>query len=239
VIVQRSTIITALAAAGLVAFGVWLGRASSDKPVQPSAAEREPAPEPGTIPVTIERVPRRAPALATRTPAPAVAADLVHADPKIRRAAVREVEDPKLLLEASRDQDVEVAIVAIETLGKLHADGQVSAKDLAARATDRNSPERVRAFALSALGQVASPEAAAVLVDLLARGDVVERRSAAALLVKQDLALAVPALITALGDDDQWVRSQALDSLKARSRGRDFGTDAAAWRAWWDVESRR
>jgi HEAT repeat protein len=86
----------------------------------------------------------------------------------------------------------------------------------------------VRHAALNGFGHVASPEAAATRAELVERGDVGERRSAAALLVNQELALAVPALIGALDDDDHWVRSQALDSLKARSRGRDFGTDAAA-----------
>jgi hypothetical protein len=235
----RSTIITALAAAGLVAFGVWLGRSSSDKPAPVASHEAEPPADPNTIPVTIERSPRRAPALETRSAPPAVAADLVHTDPKIRRAAVREVEDPKLLLEASRDADVEVAYLATQSLAKLYAEGQISAKDMYARATDRNSPERVRNTALGGFGQIPSREAATMLAELVKTGDVVERRSAAALLVNQDPAIAVPALIGALGDDDQWVRSQALDSLKARSRGRDFGTDAAAWRGWWDVASRR
>ena len=235
---QRSTIITAVAAAGLVAFGVWLGRASTQKPQAPAQQEVAPADQ-NTIPVTIERTPRRAPALEKRSAPPAVAADLVHTDPKIRRAAVREVEDPKLLLEASRDADVEVAYLATQSLTKLYADGQISAKDMHARATDRNSPERVRNTALNGFGQIASPEAAATLAELVERGDVVERRSAAALLAKQDPAIAVPALIGALDDEDQWVRSQAIDALKTRSRGRDFGTDAAAWRAWWDVESRR
>jgi len=62
--------------------------------------------------------------------------------------------------------------------------------------------------------------------------------SAAILLVHQDPELAMPALIGALADTDELVRSNALDSLRARSRGRDFGTDAAAWRAWWQARPR-
>jgi hypothetical protein len=188
---------------------------------------------------TVQQLPPQPPRLAFKQGPRAVQADLAHTDPKIRRAATREVDDPKLLLDQARDADLEVAYVATTKLVELHAQGVISAQDMVARVRDRSSPAKVRAVALSGLGQVASPEAAAVLVELSARGDLIERRSSVALLAHQDPALAVPALIAALGDDDRYVRSQALDSLRARSRGRDFGTDAAAWRAWWEVESRR
>ena len=65
-----------------------------------------------------------------------------------------------------------------------------------------------------------------------------ERRTAAILLAHQDPELAVPALIGALGDADEYVRSNAVEALRARSRGREFGLDAAAWRAWWQARPR-
>ena len=44
---------------------------------------------------------------------------------------------------------------------------------------------------------------------------------------------AVPALIRALADADEYVRMNAVESLKHFARGRDFGQDAAAWLRWW------
>ena len=176
------------------------------------------------------------PSLPKRT-APGLEEDLRDPDPKVRRAAVREAAkdggDAQLFLAASRDRDQEVAILATEALGKLHARGEVPASEMIARVVDKSIDERVRVSAINGLGVVASPEAAQTLVELVARGDTFERRSAAILLVHQDLELAVPALITALGDADAVVRTNALESLRTRARGRDFGLDASAWRTWW------
>ena len=163
-------------------------------------------------------------------------------DPKIRRAATAEVArskepDPTILLAAARDPDADVSMLATSRLGKLYADGEVSTADMLARVRDKNQNPRVRVVAMNGLGMVPTPDAAKLLVELLATGDLTERRAAAVLLQHQDPALAIPALIDALGDADEYVRAAALDSLRVRSRGRDFGTDAAAWRAWW--QSRR
>ena len=49
----------------------------------------------------------------------------------------------------------------------------------------------------------------------------------------QSADVAVPALIGALADADDYVRGNALESLKRLARGRDYGTDANAWRSWW------
>lgn len=248
------------AAVALLVVGVWLGR-SSTSPSSLSSPSSPPASAPAAsgveasagrggpgaqAPRLAARTPGGAPSLARRPVAPVdpgLAADLSDADPKVRHAAVRELAadpdaDPALLLAASRDPDLQVGFTATEALGKLHAQGQVPVQELVARATDRKLDERVRVSALNGLGQVASPEAAALLVDLASRGDAGERRTAAILLVHQDPAAAVPALISLLGDADEYVRSNALESLRTRSRGRDFGTDAGAWRAWWDARSR-
>lgn len=241
-----------LAAAVLLAAGVWLGRSTSAPPAgAPAGGAPVAGPAGGGGPVAqVPRLPARtpggSPALARRQAAPAdpdLTADLADPDPKVRRAAVRELAaerdaDPALLLAASRDPDLEVGVTATEALGKLHAEGQVPVQELIARATDRKLDERVRGSALNGLGQVPSPEAAALLVELASRGDVGERRGAAILLSQQDPAAAMPTLIALLGDADEYVRSNALESLRARSRGRDFGTDAGAWRAWWAARSR-
>jgi HEAT repeat protein len=96
----------------------------------------------------------------------------------------------------------------------------------------------VRGAAIKGLGVGASPDRAAALADLLARGTDIDRRSAAIVLVHQDPAVAVPALISALGDADDVVRSNARESLRAIARGRDLGPDAAAWSRWWQARSR-
>jgi len=246
---RTSVIALGIGVVGLVGFGLWLGRSASSPSSTDIQAAAEPtivAPPAPSAPATARaRVPV-APALPTRHVAssdPSLAADLRAADPRIRRAAVREVArtsdpDPSVMLAASRDADPEVAGIAMQALGPLYASGQVPVKEMISRATDRTISERVRSRALDNLGAVENADAAVVLVDLLAKGDVLERRTAAAGLARQDMAIAVPALIRALGDTDEYVRGNALEALKARSRGRDFGTDAGAWQAWWQSRPR-
>lgn len=241
---QRGTLLLGLGAAALLGGGLWLGRASSaiaDAPTDPTA----PAIRTAAIPAPPAPPPRaaRTPTLPPRTTVatPGLASDLAAADPKVRRAAIREAArdselDPAVLLHASRDPDVEVGFAAMTALGTRYADGSIPASEMLARASDRTLDNRVRSSALNGLGVVAAPEAAAFFVDRLARGTVPERATAAILLVHQDPSLAIPALITALADAEEHVRSNALESLRTRSRGRDFGTDAAAWQAWWRVQ---
>lgn len=245
---MRSAISAGAAAAVLVAAGIWLVRASS--PEAPPAA---------TPTAAATRREDAAPARAARTAAPAAPAapspgrapapspglteDLASADPKIRRAAVSEVAragnpDVGVLLAASRDVDVDVSMAATAALARLYAEGKVPVAEMAERATDRSRNHRLRAASLDAFGAVPSPEAATLLAGLIASGDELERRTAAALLVLQDAELAIPALIGALADPDAYVRGQALDSLRVRARGRDFAYDVAAWRAWWSATSR-
>jgi len=240
-----------LLAAGVVALlgaGIWLGRSTQATASAPAPA---PAARATSVPGAVHAAPAQ-PAPRTVTPVlarpaagqgvPGLAADLADPDPRVRRAAVREAArdgDPAALLAASRDRDLEVGVVATEALGKLHAQGAVPVDELIARATDRTLDEKVRVSALNGLGLVPSPDAARLLVDLAARGDTTERRSAAILLVHQDPEVAIPGLIAALADADEVVRGNALDALRARSRGRDFGSDAGAWQAWWQAARSR
>ena len=217
-------ILLGLGAAALLGGGLWFGQSSSttaESPAPPAAEIRSAA---ITVPAPAPRV-ARAPSLPVRTPVatPGLAADLTATDPKVRRAAVREAAgdpdlDPALLLVASRDPDLEVGITATIALGKRYAEGDVSVAEMIARATDRGLDDRVRVSALNAIGLVSSAEGAALLVDLVARGSTTDRASAAILLVHQDPELAIPALIGALGDSEEQVRANALESLRARSR---------------------
>ncbi len=229
---MKQLALLAVAAGALVATGVWLGHATKAAPVIATA----PAEAPRTIPVV------RTPALTRPAVAPGLARDLQDRDPKVRIAAMRELvasdaKDPATLLAASHDSDLGTAIVATIGLGELYRDGQVSAQDMAARITDHALPEKVRVAAMNGFGVVASPQAASLFTDLVAHGQDLDRRSAAILLQHQDPAAAVPALIAALADSDEYVRSNAVESLRSFARGRDFGTDAAAWQRWWSTRS--
>ncbi|MBL9015502.1 MAG: hypothetical protein JNL83_15060 [Myxococcales bacterium] len=236
-----------MAAAGVLGLGIWIGRSSS------ASSEAAPAP---TQPAASSAEPRSA-ALPARATAPAptqpptlakpvsrmLAADLEDSDPKVRRAATRDLakhpdSDPQRLLALSRDADVGVGILAMEGLGRLHASGNLPAAELIARVGDHALDEKVRTAAFNALGVVPSPEAAQYLAGLLANGSSFERLNAAILIGHQDLEVAVPALIRALSDGEPRVRDNALETLRTWTRGRDFGSDAAAWQAWWQSRPR-
>lgn len=243
----RGRILLGVGAAAVLAAGIYLGRSTGTptptKPAPGLAMQATPVPQPPLGSGTRARTaaPTLAPMRAPTTPS--LAADLVDPSPRVRAAALRDAAkdpdlDPAILLAASRDADANVAVVATGLLGKRYADGAVPVKEMLERARDRSANPRVRTAALDGLGVVAAPDAAALLADMLAHGDLLERRSAAILLVHQDPEVAVPALIAALGDADEVVRANALDALRTRSRGRDFGSDAAAWRAWWQARPR-
>lgn len=227
--------------------GVWLGRETST-PTQPAGRAQPASPSEAAGPTraaAFRASPVAAPALPAHraAPTPGLAADLIASDPKVRRAAVREVArdgdvDPAVLLAASRDPDLEVAISATEGLARRYVAGDVPVSEILARASDRGLNPRVRTSALNALALAPTPEGAALLVELVARGDVFERATAAILLRHQDPELGIPALIGALRDADERVRANALEALRGRARGRDFGTDAAAWQAWWQARPR-
>jgi hypothetical protein len=247
----RSAIGLALGGIAVLGFGIWLGgqRASADRaPVVGASADRVSAngvsldrnATAQTARDTRATMPR--PQLATTPTAPGLAEDLRDSDPLVRRNAIAELAasgaaDPRVLVEASRDADLNVAVAATEGLGALYRDGRVLASELVAR-TNRSAPEKVRVAAINGLGTVATPDSATALIDLLAHGSEIERRSAAIVLVHQDPALAVPALIAALRDNDDNVRINAREALRTIARGRDLGADADAWSRWWQSRSR-
>jgi HEAT repeat protein len=228
----------ALATGGvaLLGVGVWLGgqRASAERTHVSSRVEHASvAPLPRAPSLTTARV---TPAKASM---PGLETDLRDPDPRVRRNAIAELAtsdaaDPATLLAASRDSNVDVALAATDGLGRLYRDGQITAQDLLARATDANAADKVRVVAINGLGTVTSPESAAALADLLHSRDDYARRSAAILMVHQDPAIAMPALIAALRDADENTRANAHESLRSLARGRDLGDDANAWQRWWN-----
>ncbi len=234
---RRSVI--AIGLVGLVGLGVWVGRSSSEA-TTPKVTATEVSVEPAPIARPRIAAAPVLPKLRPTLPGRGLAADLVASDPKVRLAAVREVvrspdADVSSLLVASRDPDPAIAGTAIGALGKLYVDGQVSTADMVARAADRSGGSRVRGLALNALGGVPHPDAAKLYGELARSSDVGERRAATALLGSQSPEDAIPLLILALSDQDEYVRDNAVNGLRALSRGRDFGTDASAWQAWWQA----
>ncbi len=212
-------------AAGLVGAGAYLARASHAEAQVIAVA-----------PAPVAPASRRAQALHRAEPTPGLAEDLRDGDPKVRRAAVRELArdpDAPALLAASRDPDLEVSLVATVALGRLYAQGSLPASELVDRIRDHRLPEKVRASAMNGLGVVPEPATAQLFADLLANGDTVDRRSVAILLAIQNPDIAVPALIGALADADDYVRENAHASLGRLARGRDYGTNANEWRSWW------
>ncbi len=230
------TVLFATCLAALVGGGYWLARSSAEAPAPAPATPVRTASLPA-VATHVSASRAVAPTLPSRAVTPELVTDLRDADPKVRRAAIHEIAgadvDVQLLLDASRDRDLEVGVVATIELGTAYKAGRVAVTELVTRAQDSSLDPKVRSAALSGLGVVPSTEAAALLAGLAANGSTDERASAVILLRNQDLALAVPALIGALGDADPRVRELAHGSLTARSRGRDFGQDRAAWQAWW------
>jgi HEAT repeat protein len=219
-------------AVAVLGAGLWIGRASQSKPLPaPQAQLME------TVATNVTMSPKR-PALQRPAVAPDLAADLKDANPKVRATAVREASDADVFRAAVHDRALEVGIAGADGLARLHASGEVGAQEMIAIATDHTLSDRVRLTALNGLGLVPSADAARTLAELVHRGDQIEKRSAAILLAHQDAEVAVPALIDALADADEVVRSNAAEALRGKARGRDFGTDAAAWRGWWQSRSR-
>lgn len=234
------TILLGGCAALLLGGGYWLGRSSSEPaPVANAAPVRAASiPVAAVAPTHVAVEPTLAPPRPMRTVDPALAADLRDADPDVRRAAMHEAVrdpdvDPTMLLAAAHDRDLEVAGTATIALGKAYAHGDVSATELIAIARDTSLHEKVRGAAFNGVGAVPSADALDLLSQLARSNSASERAVAGILLRNQDLDGAVPLLIGLLRDSDAHVRETAHDSLKSRSRGRDFGEDAAAWQAWW------
>lgn len=230
-----SHLLLGVAGAGLFCAGVVLARTSAST----STPDTTTGPRAAIATTPTGRVSVAPPVLAR--PASELPTDLHDPDPRVRYSAlsdvIRDGGDRQILLAASRDTSPDVGLRATAELGKLYAQGAIPASELVARVRDRALDEKVRGMALNGLGALPSTDAMAVLVELLAHGETVERRTSAALLMNQELAVAVPALISALADTDEYVRGNAVEALRHLARGRDYGTDANAWRSWW--QSRR
>ena len=115
-------------------------------------------------------------------------------------------------------------------------EGAEAFKALKTALADANS--MVRWQAIKALGERPEAEATDLLLQQLAREDGDLRRVVVDVLGKRGDQKAFPACVRALADADAEVRRRAARAL-GRLTGQDFGSDAAAWRRWWDETQRR
>jgi hypothetical protein len=164
---------------------------------------------------------------------------LARAAPPVKAQAARalgllrdaEAVAPLLLL--LKEPDPRVKSEAMEALGAIADPRGVLPLSVFLRDEDW----RLRATAARALGAIRDPRALAPLLRAI-EGDptaiVVE--SAAAALALLDRPEAIPAVLARLesaGTDDMRLSDVLARALRSLS-GRDFGTEAAAWRAWWE-----
>jgi hypothetical protein len=210
-------------------------------PVAPPLERRAPLPPPAAPP------PRGA---AARPPPQRETVDLAlievrDDDPAVRAHSVlvlgraKTPEAAAALLETVRDPDPNVSTMSAMQLDEAYQAGLVSFEQMHTLATDLNLGPGAHFAAFAGLAKVADPRAAEFLLERLKNGTGEERRTAAGMLQHQGAAIAVPALIEALGDGEQWVRYNANEQLRALARGRDYGEDAAAWSRWWAQEQAR
>lgn len=251
---SRAKLLGGAAAIVLLAFaGAWLAVTVSRGGAAPARQAAAPAPAavsarepPATRPV---RAPAAAPrqgarAAASGAASEALARDLADPDPRARGAALRTIEQAPAaewvdeVEGAMRDSNPSVSATAADVLGRLYQEHLVEPRRMVEHYRDGALPFRTRSALLSGFGQQPTDEAAQLLLELARSTDERERRAAAILLANQEPRVAVPALIEALGDRDEWVRANARESLTRLARGRDYGEDVAAWRAWWERERR-
>lgn len=165
--------------------------------------------------------------------------------PSVRFSAIEDLaRDPspeavEAVVSAVGDSDLSVGLRAGEALGRLYMEGRVPVETMIEKGGDPTIPFKSRMGVLSALSRKPDPAAAAYLVRLAKTGSPEERRMAVGMLGYQGPDVAVPTIIEALEDSDEWVRYNAAEALRHISRGRDFGRDRAAWEAWWRQASER
>lgn len=173
------------------------------------------------------------------------AQDLTDPSPSVRLKAIQEVAaDPTpeavARVEAAlNDADLSVSATAGRVLGELYERDLVPAQTLIEKVSDPVLPLKSRGGMLSALAGKPSPDVLPFLLERLRNGQPEERRMLAGTIGYQGVQIAVPALLDALGDPDEWVRYNAAEALTYISRGRNFGSDRGEWEAWWNGYERR
>lgn len=142
---------------------------------------------------------------------------------------------PNLFAPLIWDDDADVRKLGVATKKALNlrvpeALGRAAAERLASELRDAKD---IVMAAADILVEIGSP-AVGPLESVLRDGPESARERAASALGRIGDPAAVPALCDALGDRSAPVRKEAALAL-ATLTGQDFGTDAAAWRAWWEA----
>jgi HEAT repeat protein len=139
-----------------------------------------------------------------------------------------------------RDGDAQVREEAAVALGRENAPDAVAplARTVTAVLADpARADVLVASAALVSLGRTRDPAALPALRAALHDPDWRLRASAAAGLGRLRLPAVVPDLLDALDDKSPSVRATALETL-VDAAGRDGGTDAKSWRAWWKAHEK-
>ena len=138
---------------------------------------------------------------------------------------------PGPLVETAMGGSFPLRVAAIEALGIL---GDSTAVQPLRTMLDETANFRLQGALVTALGRIGDRRAAVDLMQVLRSAfDPALRASAAEALGRIGGETAVPLLIEVLRRDTPAVRRQAADALGSLT-GESWGTDADAWRRWWE-----
>lgn len=141
------------------------------------------------------------------------------------------------LIRAYDNEKFYIRLPVVTALGNIGSGAKETVPILVQALGDRDS--QISWHAGQFLGKIGDEEGVVSgLVQALAEGEF-NTRSAAAdglALIGSEAIDAVPVLIQALQDDELWIRDRSLLALKSIT-GEDFGKNANAWQAWWEIQS--
>ncbi len=160
--------------------------------------------------------------------------------PEVRLAAIAALADLRTpsaiarLAPLTRANDEDLALAAAAALGSLAGVPAVAGEAAATLRALLNEPRAaLRTVAAGALGRVADADAFPALLRLLDDPVWTVRAAAIEALGQLRRKEAVPALIARVASEEGRLRHDAAAGLE-RLTGVRHGTDAAAWRRWWE-----
>lgn len=196
---------------------------ASDQSTQHARSVPTRTPPRATVPATLDEL-----TTDLQNPSPQIVASALR---KIRRQPTRET--ARAALATVQHTDPNVSAMATAVIAKAYAEGLIETGEIA-NAIEHSDrlPEKTQFGLYRALATKPTQEATTMLADLAQSGPVGLRRSAVLWLAACDRNVALPALLAALRDTDEYVRDQARQSLVHLSDGPDLGLDRDAWQRW-------